>query len=281
MTTTELFTADDVPAVLHDLGGDGPSLLFTHGNGLNAGMWATVVPYLTSTFHCYGLDFRGHGASRPPGDEIPLDRPLFDAEVLAAVDAIGGGPVCGAGHSLGGATLLRAELERPGTFERLWVFEPVLVPLGYQSSDGPAALVEISRRRRMFFASADEVFERFIAKPPFSGCEPAAVRGYVDVGTRPAPEGGVRLSCLGETEARIYEGADGFDFGSLGAIECPVAVGRGLQVLDATRCHRRWRRSSPTAVADGHLEEFEQLTHFGPMEDGATIAAAIAAHCCS
>jgi pimeloyl-ACP methyl ester carboxylesterase len=279
MTSIELFTADDVPAVLHDLGGEGPALLLTHGNGLNAGMWATVVPYLTSTFHCYGLDFRGHGASRPPSDEFSVDRPLFDAEVLAAVDAIGGGPIAGAGHSLGGATLLRAELERPGTFARLWVFEPVLVPTGYERPDAPMALVEISRRRRMFFGSQDEVFERFRSKPPFDRCEPAAVRGYVELGTRPAPEGGVRLSCLGETEARIYEGADVFDFGRLGEVACPVAVARGLQVLDANSLPPAVAPLIAEAASDGHLEEYEQLTHFGPMEDGATVAAAIAAHC--
>src|SRR6185369_13654375 len=61
MGIRQLRDDDGEHAALHDLGGDGPALLLTHGNGLNAGMWETVVPHLRSTFHCFGLDFRGHG----------------------------------------------------------------------------------------------------------------------------------------------------------------------------------------------------------------------------
>jgi pimeloyl-ACP methyl ester carboxylesterase len=64
MDIRQLQDDDGEHAALHDLGGDGPALLLTHGNGLNAGMWATVVPHLRATFRCFGLDFRGHGASR-------------------------------------------------------------------------------------------------------------------------------------------------------------------------------------------------------------------------
>src|ERR1041385_4598299 len=81
---------DGVPAVLHHLGGHGQSLLSAHGPGLNAGMWAAVVPHLVERFHCYGLDFRGHGASRPPSEPVPVDRQHFIDEALAAVDALGG-----------------------------------------------------------------------------------------------------------------------------------------------------------------------------------------------
>ena len=102
MEIRQLRDDDGEHAALHDLGGDGPPLLLTHGNGLNAGMWATVVPHLRATFHCYGLDFRGHGASQQAHDRIPVERHWFVAEVLAAVEAVGGAPVLAAGHSLGG-----------------------------------------------------------------------------------------------------------------------------------------------------------------------------------
>ena len=142
MDIRQLRDDDGEHAALHDLGGDGPALLLTHGNGLNAGMWATVVPHLRATFHCFGLDFRGHGASQQAHERIPVERHWFVAEVLAAVDAIGGAPALAAGHSLGGATLLRTEQQHPGTLRACWAFEPVLVP---DTWDGKRAAVQPDR----------------------------------------------------------------------------------------------------------------------------------------
>jgi pimeloyl-ACP methyl ester carboxylesterase len=279
MTATTLVTSDGEPATLHDLGGDGPPLLLTHGNGLNAGMWATVVPHLRPHFRCHGLDFRGHGGSRPTRDGFSVERSRFVDEVLAAVDAVGGPPVVAAGHSLGGATLLRAEVARPGTFVGLWLFEPVVVPVGFPRPEGgPAMLIEMSRRRRMAFDSVEEAFSRFRSKPPYSDCEEAAVRAYVELGTYPLPDGGVRLSCSGDTEARIFESGGEVDFATLAAVTCPVAVALGANVAVGNDLPPRVAPLVAEALPDGHLERFEHLTHFGPMEDGSLVAAAIEAH---
>src|SRR5215218_1451819 len=128
MDVRQLRDDDGEHAALHDLGGHGPALLLTHGNGLNAGMWATVDPHLRATFRCFGLDFRGHGASQQVHERIPVERHWLTAEVVAAVNAIGGPPVLAAGHSLGAAALLRAEQQHPGTLTACWAFEPVLIP---------------------------------------------------------------------------------------------------------------------------------------------------------
>src|SRR4051795_532057 len=156
MTIRQLRDDDGECAALHDLGGEGPPVLLTHGNGLNAGMWATVVPHLRATFHCFGLDFRGHGASRQVHDRIPVERHWFSAEVAAAVDAIGGAPALAAGHSLGGATLLRTEQQHPGTLRAGWVCEPVLIPDSWEATTAASNLIEASRRRRLVFGSVQE-----------------------------------------------------------------------------------------------------------------------------
>lgn len=276
--TRILLGPDGVPAALHDLGGDGPPLLLTHGNGLNAGMWATVVPQLHSVFHCYGLDFRGHGASRPQDELFSVDRETFVGEVFAAVAALGGAPIVAAGHSLGGATLLKAEMARPGTFSALWLFEPVVLPTTFLRPEGPSLLVQASRRRRMIFGSTQEAYERFRAKPPYGDCEAAAVRAYAELGTYPLPTGEVRLSCSGETEARIFETGQATDFAELAVLRLPVVVGLGVKIALGNDLPPLVAPLIADALGDGRLERFEGLTHFAPMEDGAVVARSIVAH---
>ena len=278
MDILQLRDDDGEHAALHDLGGDGPALLLTHGNGLNAGMWATVVPHLRATFHCFGLDFRGHGASEQAHERIPVERQWFVAEVLAAVDAIGGAPALAAGHSLGGATLLRAEQEHPGTLKACWAFEPVLVPDTWDAKPPPSNLIEASRRRRLVFASVQEAVDRFRSKPPFANCEPEAVWAYVEQGTTPQPDGTVKLTCSGETEASVYETNEQLDFSQFAAIACPVVVVAGAAVAMGNELPPMVAPLVADALGDGRLEVLPGVTHFAPMEDGALVARSILDH---
>ena len=273
-----LTTSDGEHAVLHDLGGRGASLLMTHGNGLNAGMWATVVPHLRDAFHCWGLDFRGHGASRPQHDSMSVERPRFVDEVLAALNALGGEPMLAVGHSLGAASLLLAELRQPGTYRGLYLYEPVLVPEGFAMPDSDHELVVASRRRRIRFATVDEAYERFVSKLPFSRCEPEAVRAYVEIGTYPSGDDAVRLSCSGDTEARIYEAGVPIDYGVFAAVTCPTVVARGDSVAQWNQIPPRVAQPIAEALGNGRLEAFAELSHFGPMENGERVAKAIRAH---
>ncbi len=277
MDPRQLRDDDGEHAALHDLGGEGPPLLLTHGNGLNAGMWATVVPELRATFHCFGLDFRGHGASRQVHPRIPVERHWFIAEVLAAVDAMGGGPVLAAGHSLGAAMLLRAEQQHPGTLTACWAFEPVLVPDTWDARPPPSHLIEAARRRRLVFASVQEAVDRLSSKPPFSRCDPAAVRAYVEEGSAPQPDGTVKLTCSGETEASIYQGEQ-LDFSQFATVTCPVVVVAGGAVAANNDLPPLVAPLVADALGDGRFEVLPGVTHFAPMEDGPLVARSILAH---
>lgn len=278
MSPTQLRDDDGECAALHDLGGDGPPLLLTHGNGLNVGMWATVVPHLRATFHCYGLDFRGHGASAQAHEKIPVERQWLVAEVLAAVAALGGAPVLAAGHSLGGATLIRTEQQHPGTLRACWAFEPVLIPDSWEMKAPPSGLVEASRRRRLVFGSVDEAVARFSSKPPFSSCEAAAVRAYVEVGTVPLPDGTVKLTCTGETEASIYETNERLDFSRFSSMRCPTVIVAGADIAMGNEVPPMVAPLVADALGHARLETMDGVTHFGPMEDGERVARSIVAH---
>ena len=273
-----LTSADGNRLALHDLGGTGRPLLLTHGNGLNAGMWVAVAPLLAERFHCFGVDFRGHGAAGPSTLDLPIERERFAEDLLTAVEAVGGAPALTAGHSLGGVATVKVEQMWPGTFEAAWLFEPVLIPDSFdRPPDDQITLVEIARRRRQEFDSVDDFYERLRAKPPFSTCRPETVRAYAEIGTLPLEGGGRRLSMAGELEARVFETSEPQDLSTYSTIRCPMviacgggAAGEEVPALVAPLVAE--------ALGDARLEVYEHLSHFGPMEDPETIAASIIAH---
>ncbi len=273
-----LTSADGEQVALHDFGGDGPNLLFGHGNGLNAGMWAVTTPLLTDRFHCYGIDLRGHGRCRPVNTDYSVGRPQFGQDVIACIEALGGRPIHYVGHSLGGAAAVFGAMQRPELFRSMWLFEPVLIPDTFERADGgPDFLVKASRQRRMEFATVDDAVERFSSKPPFSGCDPAAVRAYVEVGSYPV-DGGIRLSCEGENEARVYESTEPLDFSELGRLTTPTVVVGGGEVDDPTALPAQVAPLVAAALGNGRHEAHKDLTHFGPMEDPSRLAPSIVRH---
>jgi len=240
-------------------------------------MWATVIPTLRQHRQCFGLDFRGHGGSRITKPPLDVDRARLVEEVLNAVAAIDSEQIDAVGHSLGGATLLRTELENPGTFRRLWLFEPVMVPDGHERPDGDHPLVIAARRRRTEFPSLEAFTERLMGKPPFSECEEEAVRAYAELGTYPT-NAGVCLSCSGDTEARIFGSGSTTDFKQLKSISTPTVIARGEAVATGNELPPEMAAPIASHLGNGQLLPMEGLTHFGPMEDGATVGQSILQH---
>jgi|TARA_B110000438_G_scaffold28410_1_gene27425 pimeloyl-ACP methyl ester carboxylesterase len=268
---------DGEHAVLHELGGTGPNLLLTHGNGLNTGMWAATIPYLLPHFCCYGLDFRGHGRSQVQSHPLNVERSFLIEEVHMAVEALGGGPIYAVGHSLGGATLLKAEVDRPNSFSNLWLFEPVLVPPGRPRLDENHPLILASRRRKTEFKSKEEIVNRLMTKLPFSQCEKLTVESYIDFGTVTTKDG-VRLSCSGDTEANIFMSGTPTDFKTLETVHSRIVVARGEKIAAGNEIPPAMAEPIAEALAHASLLPMHDMTHFGPLEDGKRVAEAILKH---
>lgn len=268
-------TTDGVRVAFDDLGGAGEPLLFAHATGFHGQVWRPVADELVDGFHSITFDERGHGDTPP--SEAGQSWLGFATDALAVVDAAGLDRPFAAGHSAGGAALLLAELERPGTFRAIWCFEPILPPSPPPGTTFPSnanPLAAGARRRREVFPSRDAAYENYAGKPPFSALAPAALRAYVDHGFADLDDGTVRLKCRGEVEAATYEMAVQHGAGErLAEIGCPVTFVSGGRT-DTPFGDSLLRRLAAD-LPDGRVEVFEELGHFGPLQDPPAIAASI------
>lgn len=80
--------------------GSGPTLVFSHGLGLNQGIWDGVIARF-SDHRVITYDLRGHGASSVPDGPYSMGMMISDAE--AVCDYFGLQDVCFVGLSVGGS----------------------------------------------------------------------------------------------------------------------------------------------------------------------------------
>lgn len=273
-----------VGVAVHDLGGpdaDGtPVLLLAHANGFNAGAWRPFAARLADRHRVLALDLRAHGFARTP-EGLDLAWTGFADDVVAVLDSgvLPAGPLHGVGHSLGGAALLTAAARRPGAFRSLWLFEPIAPPPHiFTTPDGtprPNPLAEAAERRRERFDSYDAACENYASKPPLSVLHPEALRGYVEGGFEPDPDGGVRLRCRPAWEAAIFRmtgGSPAWD--ALPDVQVPVTVAVGA---DDPRGPAGFAPLVAERLPNARLARHPQLGHFGPLQDPEAMADEVAA----
>lgn len=260
--------SDGVRVAVREFWGQGAALIMAHGIGFHGLVWEPVAELLAPSFRCVAVDLRGHGDSGlPRGHDFEWRG--FARDVLAVVDGLGLTGAFGLGHSLGATALLLAEQARPGTFSALYCFEPVVVPADPPlGRDADSWLAALARRRRDVFPSREDAYRNYLTKMPSVAAQVLA--RYVEAGFEDPEEGGVRLKCLPETEALIYEMATAHDcFTRLSDVACPVTLGRG-ETSDAMdwptveAIQRRLPRCRASQVPG--------VGHLGPLEDPGTVA---------
>ncbi|HMK99255.1 MAG TPA: alpha/beta hydrolase [Acidimicrobiales bacterium] len=259
----------------YEFGGGGPPLVLVHATGFCAAALRPMADAVDGGMRCLGLDLRAHGASaRPRGDDFSWTG--FADDVLALVDQLGLEHPYGFGHSCGGAAILLAEQSRPGTFAGLFCYEPVIypgdVPLEPAFESNP--LAEGALRRRQRFSDRHAALQNFSSRPPLDVLDPAVLAAYVDNGFEADPDGGIRLRCRRQDEARIY--AHGFShdaYARLGDVTCPVTLACGAET-DAFG--PPFLELFAERLADVEQMALPGLGHFGPLQDPRRVATAVA-----
>ncbi len=265
-------SADGVDLHLRMMGGSGPDLLVCHATGFHGLAYRPLAQSLREHFTVWALDFRGHGSSGPaPGDDYAWIG--MGADVAACAAAIGAGRLYGFGHSMGGAALLLAERSTPGTFERLFLYEPIVLPRGFFDQPGNNPLSRGARNRREVFDSRAEALQRYSGRSPLGVMRADSLAAYVEGGFVDLPDGRVRLACSAETEARTFEASGGLPTEVASAIGVPAAVAAGT-VVGAVSNPGAFAPAIAEALPQGRFLSFENLGHFGPLEAPGVVAAA-------
>lgn len=274
-STLRIRSADGFDLAMYDLGGKGQDVVFVHATGMHGLVWRHLAQALDGYVHCVSLDLRGHGDSGvPSGTDFAWSSLAHDIE--AVIDDLGLERPVGVGHSSGATTLLLAEEQRPGTFGRLYCYEPVIVPADPPLGRDPTNwLASSARRRREVFNSREEAYALYASKPPFSRMDAAVLEDYVRYGFNDLPDGTVQLKCRRDHEALVYELATDHDcFSNLSRVRCPVLVAGGGESEAFTM---PLVRSQLAPLADVAVELLPGLGHLGPLEHPQTVARSIQA----
>jgi pimeloyl-ACP methyl ester carboxylesterase len=228
----------------------------------------------------WAFDFRGHGDSDAPRLDVETyDWEHFATDALAVVHDLGiaGHPdLLACGHSKGAAALLLGEARAPGTYPRIWAYEPIIVDADVaQAPQEDFFLARVARKRRNEWESFEQAYTAYASKPPLDVMTPESLHAYVDYGLRDRGDGVLELKCRPEVEAQCYTMAPNHDAAAkLPRIDSEVLIA----------CGDRSRSIDPERAAvfadrlpNGRLEVFRGLGHFGPQENPDACAASILA----
>ncbi len=128
-----------------DSSGRGPPLVLLHGWAMHSGLFAPLLPHLTSRFRVHRVDLPGHGGS------VSVAPYALDTIIAVVADAVaratgtGATPLTLLGWSLGGAVALRWALAEPARIARLILTGTT--PCFVTRPDWPHAMAAATLRR--------------------------------------------------------------------------------------------------------------------------------------
>ncbi len=272
-TRHDVASTDGVVLALHHYGGSGSPLLLCHATGFHGRTYGQFIGHLTDSFDVWAVDLRGHGATPAPesGDfawaGMAADVSAAIAHILSSSPARA---VHAIGHSMGAASVLRVACTSPELLHAAYVFEPIVFPDRSMIATRDSVMSQAARARRADFPSREAVRERYGSRPPLSFLTPEALHAYVEFGFVDNDDG-VTLACTPEAEARTFEALDKMVFEDL--TECSVPVMIGAAPATENFSPANMAPGIADAIPDSVLSVHDELSHFGPLQDPAKIAA--------
>lgn len=239
-------------------------VLFLHATGFNARTYADSLSRAAKSIRIVAVDQRGHGLTELPADPAaarswtPFALDLIEMREALEIRH----PVVLSGHSMGGTVSLLAAPKLGEMVRELVLFEPVMFHLSreYELSESP--LAKGAARRRRGFDSKAAAFEAYHGRGAFKTWFDRTIVDYVEDGFRPAPGGGVELTCAPEWESVVFSRQDHDVWAALAQTTAPVHI---LRADHGTTCHVDPAKDIEP-FANRTLETIPGTSHFLPME---------------
>jgi 3-oxoadipate enol-lactonase len=250
-----------------------PFLILQHGYGRSGQFWYSWVPYLSRFYRVVRPDLRGLGQSEAPADlESGLTPAAYVQDLVAIIDALGGGPVHYCGESLGGILGMVLAAEHPQKLRTLsLVAAPVLINTDTQKTFafGHATWQEALRAMgSRGWADAANSATRFPA-----GTDPGLLSWYAEEMGKSRVEVLIRMSRIASSvDATPYLERIRTPTLGLYPAQAPVTIQeqektiqagiRGIKIVHVPSRHHTIQNSMPATLA-------RQVLHFAAQNDGA------------
>jgi pimeloyl-ACP methyl ester carboxylesterase len=186
--------------------GTGDPILLLHATGFHSRCWNQVVKQLPGK-HIYAADLRFHGDSSSAGE---VDWKIMAEDIGQLIKQLNLKSLVGVGHSIGGHLIARVAATKPERFKHVVLIDPVIMSPdtydGFEQLSGNTSPHDhpVSRRKNRW-QDAEEMFQRFKDREPFSLWQQDVLRDYCDYALRPVSEQDyLELACDPINEASIY-----------------------------------------------------------------------------
>jgi len=183
---------------------------FSHANGFPASTYRTIFAELSDHYEVRAIERIAHDPRFP----VTQDWPHLVEQLLDDVGRTYEEPVWLVGHSLGGYLSLMAALKKPQWVRGVVMLDSPVVA-GWRSSilrvsqwtglDERLSPAAATRTRRTHWASRDEAWRHFHAKPAFARWDERMLSDYIDFGIPQVSHDGTRsLAFDRRIEYQIY-----------------------------------------------------------------------------
>ncbi len=251
---------------VHDTGGDGEAIVFSHGLLWSADMYGPQIEALRGHYRCIAYDHRGQGRSDvPAGDEVSIETCTADA--IALIEQLDIGPVHFVGLSMGGFVGMRIAARRPELVRSLALLDTAADP-------EPAANIPKYKRLNMAV--------RLVGVHPRLGAKVMPIMFADSFLADPSRVGEVRHQerQLRGNAPTIYKAVNGVIrrqgcTQELASIRCPTLVLRGTE---DTAIARERAYALVDGIAGATWVEVEGAGHTSTMEQPEAVTAALSEH---